>query len=165
MHNTEEMQIAIIGSSEENRDAVLQSAYEVGALLAQKDVKIVCGGLTGVMSEVSRGAFEKGGDVIAILPGLDPAESNPWATHIVATGTSHARNLAVVASADSVIAIGGSWGTLSEIAFASRLEVGVVCLGEWRIDFPSQEKAELLFANDSLEAVELAMREAVLRNK
>ena len=70
------------------------------------------------MEAAARGAAGAGGEVIGILPGTDPAEANEHCTHVVATGTGHARNLAVVASADAVIAIAGEWGTLSEIAFA-----------------------------------------------
>ena len=71
--------------------------------------------------------------MIGILPGEDPAVANRYCTRVVATGTGHARNLAVVASADAVIAIAGEWGTLSEIAFARRLGRPVVTLGSWRV--------------------------------
>ena len=154
------MQIAVIGSSETQNQEALAEAYEVGTLLADKEAKLVCGGLGGIMSEASRGAFERGGDVIAVLPGLDATEANPWVTHVVTTGTSHARNLAVVASAASLIAIDGSWGTLSEIAFARRLEKSVICLNKWIIEIPSGEEAGLFTANSPGEAVSLAIQEA-----
>jgi len=83
------------------------------------------------MEAAARGAARAGGEVIGILPGEDPAEANEHCTRVVATGTGHARNLAVVASADAVIAIAGEWGTLSEIAFARRLGRPVVTLGSW----------------------------------
>ena len=93
----------------------------------------MCGGLGGVMEAAARGAAAVGGEVIGILPGADPADANPYCTHVVATGIGHARNLAVVASADAVIAIGGEWGTLAEIAFARRLERPVVALESWTV--------------------------------
>ena len=82
---------------------------------------MVCGGLDGVMAAAARGAKEAGGTTIGILPGESRAGANPWLDHVVVTGIGHARNLAVVGSGDAVIAVGGSWGTLAEIAFAQRL--------------------------------------------
>jgi uncharacterized protein (TIGR00725 family) len=82
------------------------------------------------MEAASRGARQAGGDVIGILPGGSRADANPHVTHAVATGTGHARNLAVVASGDAVIAVGGGWGTLSEVALARKLGRTVVLLGD-----------------------------------
>jgi uncharacterized protein (TIGR00725 family) len=97
--------------------------------------------------------------VIGILPGTDPDAANPYVTHVVATGIGHARNLAVVASADAVIAIGGEWGTLAEIGFARRLGGPVIALRGWRVrgegamaDAPGIEHAA-----DAEGAVELAL--------
>jgi len=81
-----------------------------------------------VMAAAHRGAKAAGGTTIAILPGERRAEANPWADHVVVTGVGHARNLAVAASGDAVIAVGGSWGTVAEIAFAMRLGRPVVVL-------------------------------------
>ena len=80
------------------------------------------------MAAAHRGAKAAGGTTIAILPGESRADANPWADHVVVTGIGHARNLAVAASGDAVIAVGGSWGTLAEIAFAMRLGRPVVVL-------------------------------------
>src|SRR5262245_9503153 len=80
------------------------------------------------MAAAHRGAKAAGATTIAILPGERRADANPWADHVVATGVGHARNLAVAASADGVVAVGGSWGTLAEIAFARRLGRPVVIL-------------------------------------
>lgn len=157
------MQITVIGASESEDKIALNNAFEVGVLLAKKEITLVSGGLTGVMNEASRGAFTSGGDVIAVLPTTDPSDANPFVTHVVATGISHARNLAVVASGDAVIAIGGSYGTLSEIAFASRLGLTVVSLGDWDISFPDGSKADLLIASDPNEAVDLAINNAKTR--
>jgi hypothetical protein len=105
-------------------------AEQVGGMLAQAGVTVVCGGLGGVMEAASRGARQAGGDVIGVLPGGSRADANPHVTHAVATGTGHARNLAVVASGDAVIAVGGGWGTLSEVALARKLGRTVVLLGD-----------------------------------
>ena len=90
-------------------------------MLAEAGVTVVCGGGPGVMEAVARGAAGAGGTVIGILPGDEPGEANPYCTHVVATGIGQARNLAVVASGEAAIAVGGEWGTLTEIAHARDL--------------------------------------------
>jgi uncharacterized protein (TIGR00725 family) len=124
-------QVAVSGGGADPDRSALAAAEEAGRLLAEAGVTLVCGGLGGVMEAAARGAARAGGEVIGILPGEDPAEANEHCTRVVATGTGHARNLAVVASADAVIAIAGEWGTLSEIAFARRLGRPVVTIGSW----------------------------------
>jgi uncharacterized protein (TIGR00725 family) len=86
------------------------------------------------MAAVARGAASAGGEVIGVLPGSDPAAANSDCTHVVATGVGHGRNLAVVGSGAVVIAIGGEWGTLSEIGFARTLDRTVVALRSWTMD-------------------------------
>lgn len=83
------------------------------------------------MAAACRGARNAGGITVGILPGYDATDANPWVTHPVCTGVGHARNVILVASVDAVIACGGGWGTLSEIAHAARLERPVVILGQW----------------------------------
>lgn len=102
-------------------------------MLAEAGARVVCGGLSGVMEAASRGAAGAGGEVIGIVPTESPTDANEYVTHPVATGIGHARNLAVVASADAVVAVGGEWGTLSEIAFARRLGRPVVALESWSV--------------------------------
>jgi uncharacterized protein (TIGR00725 family) len=126
-------QVAVSGGGADPPDDALADAEEVGRRLAEAGIRVVCGGLGGVMEATARGASGAGGEVIGILPGADPAEANPHCTHVVATGIGHARNLAVVASGNGVIAIGGEWGTLSEIAFARRLGRPVVALRTWTL--------------------------------
>jgi uncharacterized protein (TIGR00725 family) len=126
-------QVAVSGGGANPPEDALSAAEEVGRRLAEAGFRVVCGGLSGVMEAAARGAARAGGEVIGILPGDDPADANPYCTHVVATGIGHARNLAVVASADAVIAIGGEWGTLSEIAFARRLGRPVVALQTWTL--------------------------------
>jgi uncharacterized protein (TIGR00725 family) len=96
----------------------------------------VTGGLGGVMAAASRGARAARGTVVALLPGADPAAANPDADVVVATGLGQARNVLVVRSADAVIAVGGSWGTLSEVAIARRLGRPVVWLRGWDVTGP-----------------------------
>jgi uncharacterized protein (TIGR00725 family) len=118
------VQVSVIGSGAEHEAA----AEEVGRLLAVRGCVVVTGGLGEVMAAAHRGAKAAGGTTIAILPGERRADANPWADHVVVTGVGHARNLAVAASGDAVIAVGGSWGTVTEIAFAMRLGRPVVVL-------------------------------------
>jgi uncharacterized protein (TIGR00725 family) len=125
------LQVSVIGSGAEHEER----ATEVGRLLAERGATVVCGGLGEVMAAVARGAKEVGGTTLGILPGESHADANPWLDHVVVTGIGHARNLAVVASGDAVIAIGGSWGTLAEIAFAQRLGRPTVMLApSWELD-------------------------------
>lgn len=121
---TRRVQVSVIGSGAGDEEA----AVEVGRLLAERGCVVITGGLGEVMAWALRGAREAGGRTIAIVPGETHAEANDWADHVVVTGIGHARNLAVAASGDAVIAIGGSWGTLAEIGFAMRLGRPVVVL-------------------------------------
>jgi len=155
------VQIAVVGGGHADTEAT-SLAEEVGTRLANAGAIVVCGGRGGVMEAAARGARSAGGDVIGVLPGDDPAEANEHVSHVVATGAGEARNLAVVASARGVIAVGGEWGTLAEIAFARRLDRPVVALQSWRVsgagamaDGPGIETAET-----AAEAVELALRVA-----
>src|SRR6266480_2534359 len=118
------IQVAVIGSGREHE----QRAEEVGRLLAERGCTVVTGGGGEVMAAAARGAKSAGGTTIGILPGESRADANEWIDHVVVTGVGHARNLAVAASGDTVIAVGGSWGTLAEIGFASRLGRRVVVL-------------------------------------
>jgi uncharacterized protein (TIGR00725 family) len=127
---TRTVQISVIGGGARNEEAEAL-AEEVGRLLAEGGAIVVCGGRGGVMDGAARGARAAGGEVIGILPSANPADANEHVTHTVATGIGHARNLAVVASGSAVVAIGGEWGTLAEIAFARRLGREVVALRSW----------------------------------
>ncbi|HYP56262.1 MAG TPA: TIGR00725 family protein [Solirubrobacterales bacterium] len=127
-------QVAVIGSGrcEEGSDA-LRLAEEVGRRLAEAGATVVCGGLGGVMEAAARGAAGAGGEVIGILPTSELADANRHCSHVVATGIGHGRNLAVVSSGEAVIAIGGEWGTLSEIGFARAIGRPVVALRSWTL--------------------------------
>ncbi|MGI9085027.1 MAG: dethiobiotin synthetase [Aeromicrobium sp.] len=117
-------QVSVIGSGAQWEDA----AEEIGRLLAERGCTVVTGGLGEVMAAAHRGAKSAGGTTIAILPGERRDEANPWADHVVVTGMGHARNLAVAASGDAIIAVGGAWGTQAEMALAKTLGRVVVAL-------------------------------------
>jgi hypothetical protein len=131
----------------------------VGRLLAGEGATVICGGLGGVMEAVARGAGEAGGTVIGILPGLSPEEANPHCTHAIATGVGQARNLAVVASGDVAIAVGGEWGTLSEIGHARSMGRTVVALRSWSLSGRGSMEAApgVVPADTPEEAVALAL--------
>jgi uncharacterized protein (TIGR00725 family) len=143
------IQVAVVGSGAQWE----ASAEEVGRLLAERGCTVVSGGLDEVMAAAHRGAKAAGGVTIAILPGENRHAANPWADHVVVTGIGHARNLAVAASGDAVIAVGGSYGTIAEIALALRLGRRVVALeGAPEVDGAMR-------AVSPAEAVELALRD------
>jgi uncharacterized protein (TIGR00725 family) len=124
-------QVSVIGSGPEHEER----AEEVGRLLAERGCTVVCGGGVEVMAAAARGAKSAGGTTIGILPGEDRSEANEWIDHVVVTGIGHARNLAVAASGDAVVAVGGSWGTLAEIALARRLGRPVVIVEPgWQVE-------------------------------
>jgi uncharacterized protein (TIGR00725 family) len=125
------VQVAVIGSGTEHE----AHAERVGRLLAERGATVVTGGLGSVMAAAARGAKSAGGTTIGILPGETRQAANEWIDHVVVTGVGHARNLAVVASGDAVIAVGGRWGTLAEIGFAHVLGRPVVTLAPgWELD-------------------------------
>ena len=125
-------QISVIGASAAGEGSeVARLAEEVGRRLAEAGATVVCGGRGGVMEAAARGAAQAGGEVIGIVPGISIDDANPHCTHVVASGIGFARNLAVVASGDAVIAVGGAWGTLSEIGHARVFDRTVVALHSW----------------------------------
>ena len=139
----------MIGSGAEHE----ARAEEVGRLLAKRGCAVVTGGLGEVMAAAARGAKAAGGTTIGIVPGESRGSANEWIDHEIVTGIGHARNLAVVASGDAVIAVGGSWGTLAEIGFASRLgrhvvilEPGLAVEGVARAETPAQAVEEVMRA-------------------
>jgi hypothetical protein len=106
----------------------------VGRALAEAGAVLVCGGLGGVMEAACRGAQEAGGTTVGILPGHDRADANPYVDVAVATGLGEARNALVVRAADALIAVGGEYGTLSEIALALKAGKPVVGIDSWDLD-------------------------------
>jgi hypothetical protein len=130
--------LAVVGESAPPPH-LLETAEAVGRCVAEAGAILVCGGLGGVMEAACRGARAVGGITIGILPGLDRGEGNPYLTYAIPTGLGYARNILVVRAADAVIAVGGRFGTLSEIAFARVDGRPVVGLETWalsRADLP-----------------------------
>jgi len=125
--------VAVVGAGVCNA-AEVQTAEEVGRVIAERGWFLFTGGLGGVMEAASRGAREAGGRVVGILPGADPATANPYVEIAIATGMGHARNTILVQSVDAVVAVGGGHGTLSEIAIAAKTLKPVVGLHTWEID-------------------------------
>ncbi len=122
--------VSVVGSGTASGE-LYEKAREVGRLVAERGGTVVCGGRSGVMEAVARGATEAGGTAIGILPDEDRKGANAFLSLSIATGTGHARNLAVVCSGDVVIAIGGEYGTLSEIGLARKVGRPVVALESW----------------------------------
>jgi uncharacterized protein (TIGR00725 family) len=128
--NTARNAVAIIGAGDAS-PTVCDLAYAAGQAVARQGAVLTCGGRGGVMAAAARGAQSAGGLTIGILPGYDRGEANPYIEIAIATGMGEARNAIVVASADSVIALEGEGGTLSEIGFALKLGRPVVALRAW----------------------------------
>ncbi len=129
------LRIGVIGAS--TCSAKLnRMAYEVGRLIAESGAVLICGGMGGVMAAACRGAVEAGGMTVGILPGSSARDGNGNLTVPVVTGMGYARNAIVVQSSQVLIAIGGKYGTLSELAFAAQFKIPVVGLSTWKIRAP-----------------------------
>ena len=114
--------------------AELKAAEEVGAELARRGAVVVCGGLGGAMEAACRGAKGAGGTTVGILPGLDRGAANAYVDVALPTGMGEARNALVARAADAIVAVGGGWGTLSEIALARKAGKTVVGIDSWDLD-------------------------------
>lgn len=144
------MQIGVIGAGKCSSH-IASLAYDVGRLIAQKNAVLVCGGLGGVMEHASRGAHDANGITVGILPGFVITDANPYIDIAIPTGLSHARNILVVRSSMAIIAVEGSYGTLSEIAIALKLGKPVIGLNTWDIG------PEIIKTKTAEEAVEKAL--------
>ena len=148
--------IAVIGGSQcSSREAKL--AEKVGRELARRGATLVCGGLGGVMEAACKGASSEGGLTIGILPGENPQAANPYVQIPIVTGIGYARNVAVVKSAQAVIAIGGNYGTLSEIAHALQSDIPVIGLNTWSLSRNGQLDESIIPAQSPAEAVNKAL--------
>lgn len=150
--------IAVIGAGTED-DRLNGLAERVGRLVAERGAVLVCGGLGGVMAAACRGAVAAGGVTVGILPGRDVRESppNPWVSVPVLTGLGQARNQLVVLTGDAVIAVGGGWGTLSEIALARKQGRPVVLIESWDLPAAGAPGEDLLVVQEPEQAVEAAV--------
>jgi uncharacterized protein (TIGR00725 family) len=134
--------IAVVGPSESSlaelsqAAQLLTTAFDAGRMLAQRGAVVVCGGGSGVMAAVADGVASAGGTCVGILPGGDRSQAHRSLAIAIPTGLGELRNGLIVRSADAVLAIGGSWGTLSEIALAIRTKLPVVSLAGWTLPEP-----------------------------
>jgi uncharacterized protein (TIGR00725 family) len=124
--------IAVVGAGDAAGE-LYEKARRIGELIAGRGGTVVCGGRSGVMEAAARGAAEAGGTAIGILPDEDRRRANRYLSYSLATGTGHARNLAVVCSGDAIIAVGGGYGTLSEIGLARKVGRPVISLDSWKL--------------------------------
>jgi uncharacterized protein (TIGR00725 family) len=150
------MIIGVIGDSSCSPEEA-KLAESVGELLAQRGATIVCGGLGGVMEAACRGAKSEGGVTVGILPGKNSNMANPWVDIPVVTGIGEARNVAVVKSAQAVIAIGGSYGTLSEIAYALKSSIPVIGLNTWSLARNGRADDSIIRVQSAADAVDKAI--------
>ena len=148
--------IAVIGGNQPSPQEA-QLAEEVGRELAKQGAILVCGGLGGVMEAACRGASSEGGVTIGILPGENRQAANPYVQIPIVTGMGYARNLAVIKSAQAVIAVGGSYGTLSEISHALQSGIPVIGLNTWSLSRNGQQDNSIIPAQNPTEAVNKAL--------
>jgi len=130
MNDTRKDLISVIGGASATLEEI-SWAEKLGALLADNGFTVICGGGSGIMEAVCRGASDKGGHTIGILPGSSPDEANPWVENVIVTGMGTSRNRMIVLSGRVVVAVGGKYGTLSEVAYALQAEKPVCALGNW----------------------------------
>jgi uncharacterized protein (TIGR00725 family) len=132
-------------------------AEAVGRLLAEAGAALICGGLGGVMAAACRGARSAGGPTIGVLPGFNAGDANPYVDIPIVTGLGEVRNLVIVRTAAAVIAVGGEFGTLSEIAFALKLGRPVIGLGTWELAREGRPSQAIVTAETAEEAVRLVL--------
>ena len=155
--------VSVIGASEGSSE-IMRLAEEVGQGLARRGVDVVCGGLSGVMEAVCKGVKKEGGTTIGILPGHDPEEANPYVDIPIPTGMGYARNTIVVKAGRVVIAIGGAYGTLSEIGHALADNTPVVGLQTWDPVRGGKTDPGIIVTKTPNEAVERAVAEVIRRD-
>ena len=138
-------------------EAEVKTAKEVGRRLARQGAILVCGGLGGVMEAACRGASDEGGITVGILPGEERQAANPYVQLPIVTGLGYARNIIVVKSTQAIIAVGGSYGTLSEIAYALQNGIPVIGLNTWSLSKNDQVDESIIPAREAAEAVDMAL--------
>ncbi|MFF7974374.1 TIGR00725 family protein [Streptomyces sp. NPDC007905] len=142
--------VAVVGP-EAATSSEVETAQRLGRLLAQQHCTVICGGLGGVMEAVCRGAKSQGGTTVGLLPGSSRAQGNAFLSVALPTGLGELRNGLVVRSADAVIVVGGSWGTLSEMALAVRTNKPTIVINGWDIGVPDQPRNPQLRMATSVE--------------
>ena len=128
--------IGVIGASTPTK-TIEKLAEEVGYEIAENGAVVICGGLGGVMEAACRGAKSNGGTTIGVLPGSKANEANIWVDYVICTGLGEARNLVIIKSSHAVIAVGGGYGTLSEIGYALKLNKPIIGLQTWSLQNPN----------------------------
>ena len=149
--------VSVSGSGDASPE-VIALAEEVGARLAGANAVVVCGGLGGVMEAVCRGAKSAGGTTVGILPGTARSDANPFVDVAIPTGLGESRNALVARASDALIAIGGEFGTLSEIALALKIGTPVIGLGTWELGRRNEVADAIKTAATPAEAVDLVLR-------
>ncbi len=150
--------IAVVGAGRDAEARDLVAAEEAGAAIAAAGATLVCGGLGGVMEAACRGARSRGGFTVGLLPGDDREDANGWVVLALPTGLGEARNALIVRAADAVVAIGGGWGTLSEIALALRRGIPVLGVRTWELGRAGEPVAGVRAVDDAPTAVAEALR-------
>jgi uncharacterized protein (TIGR00725 family) len=145
--------IAVVGGSQ-CTDEEYNLAYAVGREAARHNAVLICGGGSGVMEAAAKGASENGGIALGILPGERNDQGNRYLSFTVATGMGEARNAIIARTADFMIAVGGEYGTLSEIALALKLDKPVIGLSSWRFTSPHPLGNSITVVETAIEAVE-----------
>ena len=148
--------IAVIGGNQCSKEEA-KLAEGVGRELARRGAILVCGGLGGIMEAACKGASLEGGVTIGILPGDNCQAANPYVQIPIATGMGYARNIAVVKSAQAVIAIGGNYGTLSELGHALQSGIPIIGLNTWSLSRNGQPDNSIIPAQNPIEAVNKAL--------
>ena len=152
--------MAVVGASQPDEET-WEAADAVGRGLARRGAVVVCGGLGGVMEAACRGAKAEGGTTVGILPGQDRDDANPFVDLALPTGLGEARNTLVVRAADALVAVGGEFGTLSEIAFALRVGTPVVGVRTWELARAGRPVDAIVRVDEPDEAAALAIELAL----
>jgi uncharacterized protein (TIGR00725 family) len=148
--------VAVVGPGADVAPDLLTAAEEIGHGIAAAGYLVVTGGLGGVMAAAARGARAAGGTAVGLLPGSDAADADEAMHVVVPTGLGELRNVLVVRASELLVSVGGSWGTLSEVALARRLGKPVVSLHGWRVDGPAAED-DVVVVTSAADAVRAAV--------
>lgn len=146
------MYIAVIGGQQATEQEE-RFAYDIGKGIAEAGSYVICGGLGGIMQAACRGAREAGGTTIGVLPGPFRSDANPFVDIVIATDMGQARNAIIIRTADSVIAVGGEYGTLTEIGMALKMGKRVVALESWRIERAGRFDERIIYAESPEDAI------------
>jgi len=148
--------IGVIGASQPP-DELLPIAEKVGEEIAKRGGILICGGMGGIMESACKGAKRSGGLTVGILPTMTRDSANPYIDIPIVTGIGYARNIIVVLTSEAIIAIGGAYGTLTELAFALHFNIPVIGIRTWRVESEFTEVKGIIYVDEPEEAVRIAM--------